>query len=71
MELAIAVRKAGKDIMVGSMMATSLSLAPAMLLTADAAFVDLDSSVWLAKDRLGGIRFEDGLLHQSDRSLWG
>ncbi len=70
-EVARAVRSDGKKVMVGSMMATSLGLAPAMLLTVDAEYIDLDSPVWLAKDRPGGIQFENGLLQQADQTLWG
>ncbi len=65
------IRRRNKQIMVGSMMATSLSLAPAMLLTHDAAFVDLDSPLWLDADREGGIQYRDGLFEPAQRTLWG
>ncbi|MDE0309582.1 MAG: dipeptide epimerase [Acidiferrobacterales bacterium] len=65
------VRSAGKSVMIGSMMSTSYSLAPAMLLAQDAAYVDLDSSVWLEEDHPGGIEFIDGVLHPAKSSLWG
>ncbi len=71
LELTKRVKAIGKQIMVGSMMSTSLGLAPAMLLAYDAAFVDLDSSMWLAEDRPYGIRFENGILHPANRRLWG
>ena len=66
-----AIKKASKHIMVGSMMATSLGLAPAMLLTSGATYVDLDSPAWLDKDRPGGMKFEDGMVYPATRSLWG
>ncbi len=69
--LAAAIRNTGKKIMVGSMMATSLGLAPALLVAHDATYVDLDSSVWLANDRTYGIKFEHGILQPTDRRLWG
>lgn len=69
--LARSVKAAGKKVMVGSMMATSLGLAPAMLLTHEAAYVDLDSPAWLASDRAGGLRFENGALYPAERTLWG
>lgn len=69
--LANSVIAAGKNVMVGSMMATSLGLAPAMLLAHQATYVDLDSPVWLASDRPGGLRFENGTLFPAERTLWG
>ena len=69
--LADRVLAEGKKVMVGSMMATSLGLAPAMLLTHRAAYVDLDSSVWLAEDRQNSIRFEGGILQPPNPNLWG
>ena len=61
----------GFAIMVGCMVATSLSMAPAMLLAQRARFVDLDGALLLARDR------PDALLHQGSRifpaseHLWG
>ena len=43
--------RAGFTIMAGSMVATSLAVAPAMLLAQTARFVDLDGPLLLAKDR--------------------
>ncbi len=70
-DLASAVTRAGMQFMVGSMMATSLGLAPALLLAQGASYVDLDSSAWLAKDRPYGIEFENGILQPASRNLWG
>ncbi|MEA2916693.1 MAG: L-Ala-D/L-Glu epimerase, partial [Bradyrhizobium sp.] len=52
--MADAAQALGFEIMVGCMVATSLSMAPAMLLTPQARFVDLDGPLLLAKDRDGG-----------------
>ena len=41
----------GLRIMVGSMVATSLSMAPALILAQDADWVDLDGPLLLARDR--------------------
>ena len=58
-------------VMVGCMVATSLSMAPATLLAASADFVDLDGPLLLARDREPGIRYVDGLIHPPESALWG
>ncbi|KZL21388.1 L-Ala-D/L-Glu epimerase [Pseudovibrio axinellae] len=58
-------------IMVGCMLATSLSMAPAMLLAQNAQFVDLDGPLLLAKDRDHAIQFEGNLMHPPSPQLWG
>lgn len=65
------VQEADKPFMIGSMMSTSLSLAPAALLSANASYVDLDSPVWLRTDREGGVEFRDGWVSPAKTSLWG
>jgi L-alanine-DL-glutamate epimerase-like enolase superfamily enzyme len=69
--MADAARALGFDIMVGCMVGTSLSMAPAMLLTAHARFVDLDGPLLLARDRDGGLRYEESLVYPPDATLWG
>ena len=64
------IRNAGKKIMIGSMMCTSYSLAPAMLLAHDAAYVDLDSGRWLREDHPAGVRFKKGTLYPAELALW-
>ena len=61
----------GFDIMVGCMVATSLAMAPAMLLTPQARFVDLDGPLLLTRDREGGLRYDGSLVYPPDVSLWG
>lgn len=61
----------GLMIMVGCMVGTSLAMAPAMLLTNDADFVDLDGPLLLAEDRKPGLRFEGSLIHLPVSQLWG
>lgn len=69
--LASAARAEGLQLMVGCMVATSLSMAPAMLVAQEAMFVDLDGPLLLARDREPGIRFEGSLMHGAPRELWG
>jgi L-alanine-DL-glutamate epimerase-like enolase superfamily enzyme len=57
--------------MIGCMVATSLSMAPAMLLTQQARFVDLDGPLLLARDRDGGLRYDGSLVYPPDPALWG
>jgi L-Ala-D/L-Glu epimerase len=66
-----AARALGFDIMIGCMVATSLSMAPAMLLTPLARFVDLDGPLLLAQDRDHGLRYDDSLVYPPDPALWG
>jgi L-alanine-DL-glutamate epimerase-like enolase superfamily enzyme len=69
--MADAARALGFDIMVGCMVATSLAMAPAMLLTTQARFVDLDGPLLLARDRDHGLRYEGSLIHPPEAALWG
>jgi L-Ala-D/L-Glu epimerase / N-acetyl-D-glutamate racemase len=69
--MAEAARALGFDIMVGCMVATSLSMAPAMLLAAQARFVDLDGPLLLAHDRDNGLHYEESLIYPPDAALWG
>ncbi len=69
--MADAARALGFDIMVGCMVATSLSMAPAMLLTPQARFVDLDGPLLLAQDRDSGLRYDGSLVYPPDATLWG
>ena len=57
--------------MVGCMVSTSLSMAPAMLVAQRARVVDLDGPLLLTKDRPGGLRYEGSLIYPPDSALWG
>jgi len=61
----------GLMLMVGCMVATSLAMAPAMLVAQRARLVDLDGPLLLARDRPAGLRYEGSLLHPPERALWG
>ncbi len=63
--------RAGFTIMAGSMVATSLAVAPAMLLAQTARFVDLDGPLLLAKDRDHGLAYVDSLVYPATPALWG
>jgi len=69
--MADAAEGLGFEIMVGCMVATSLAMAPAMLLTTQARFVDLDGPLLLARDRDGGLRYDGSLIYPPDAALWG
>jgi L-Ala-D/L-Glu epimerase len=63
--------KLGFIVMIGCMVASSLAMAPAMLLTSNAQFVDLDGPLLLAKDRANGLRYEGALVYPPEAALWG
>ena len=64
-------RQRGLDIMVGCMVATSLAMAPAVLLAQNARFVDLDGPLLLARDRENGLVYEGSHVLPPERALWG
>jgi L-alanine-DL-glutamate epimerase-like enolase superfamily enzyme len=59
------------EIMVGSMVSTSLAIAPALLLAQGAPYVDLDGPLLLASDRPFGLVYEGGQVHPATPALWG
>jgi L-alanine-DL-glutamate epimerase-like enolase superfamily enzyme len=69
--LAAEAERRGFIIMVGCMVATSLSMAPAVLVAQRAHFVDLDGPLLLAKDRPEGLRYEGSLVYPPEPMLWG
>ncbi len=70
-QLREAAEAEGMQVMVGCMLATSLAMAPAVLLAQGAAIVDLDGPLLLESDRQPGLRFEDSLVHPPRPELWG
>jgi L-alanine-DL-glutamate epimerase-like enolase superfamily enzyme len=58
-------------ILVGCMVCTSLSIAPARLLASNAEWVDLDGSLLLARDRDHGFPDRNGKLGLPAAELWG
>jgi L-Ala-D/L-Glu epimerase len=61
----------GFALMVGCMVATSLAMAPAMLVAQRARVVDLDGPLLLARDRPDGLRYEGSTVHPPQPALWG
>ena len=70
--LALAREARAQDmaVVVGCMVSTSLSMAPALLLAGFARFVDLDGPQLLAKDRHPGLEYNGSRLSFSGR-VWG
>jgi L-alanine-DL-glutamate epimerase-like enolase superfamily enzyme len=69
--MAAEAERLGFGIMVGCMVATSLSIAPAVLVAQRARVVDLDGPLLLARDREHGLRYEDSLVCPASSALWG
>ena len=62
---------AGLKLMVGCMLASSLAMAPAVLLAQTAAVVDLDGPLLLARDRDHGLAYEGSVMSPPVPMLWG
>lgn len=71
LDLADAARAAGLKVMVGCMVATSLSMAPAVLVAQSADWADLDGPLLLARDREHGLSIENGVVQPPSPALWG
>lgn len=71
MALADAAKQAGLSIMLGCMVATSLAMAPALVLAQDAAWVDLDGPLLLERDRTPGLVYRDAIVSPALREVWG
>ena len=69
--LARAARAQGFRVMTGCMLATSLSMAPAMLVAQMADVVDLDGPLLLSSDRQPGIAYDGSLMLPPPPALWG
>jgi L-alanine-DL-glutamate epimerase-like enolase superfamily enzyme len=69
--LVAAAERHGFAIMVGCMVATSLAMAPAMLVAQRAGVVDLDGPLLLAQDRPEGLRYDGSLVYPPEPDLWG
>jgi L-alanine-DL-glutamate epimerase-like enolase superfamily enzyme len=64
-------RMLGFDLMVGCMIATSLAIAPALLVATHARVVDLDGPLLLARDRPNSLRYDGSIVHPASGALWG
>lgn len=72
---ALAMKRAaeamGFDVMVGCMVATSLAMAPAVLVGQGARYVDLDGPLLLAADRVPGLVYDGAIVQPPTPELWG
>jgi L-alanine-DL-glutamate epimerase-like enolase superfamily enzyme len=63
-------RRLGLEVMVGTMIGTSLATAPAFILAQQCAIVDLDGPTFLVKDRSPAVLYREGTLFAGD-AVWG
>jgi len=71
LSLARAARAQGFALMVGCMGGSSLSMAPAMILAQQCAYVDLDGPLLQAEDWPDGLRYADGVVSSPAPAFWG
>lgn len=71
MALCADARAMGFGLMVGCMVGSSLSMAPATLIAQGAAYVDLDAPLLLAEDRAVAIAYDAQGIHPPEAALWG
>ena len=64
-------RALGFKILIGCMVGTSLSMAPARIIASIANYVDLDGPLLLARDRDHGLTYENGRIGIPECKLWG
>jgi L-alanine-DL-glutamate epimerase-like enolase superfamily enzyme len=69
--LAHAAKRRGLRLMVGCMVATSLSMAPSHVLAQLCEFVDIDGPLLLERDRPGGLRYDGASVTAPARGFWG
>jgi L-alanine-DL-glutamate epimerase-like enolase superfamily enzyme len=61
----------GLDVMVGCMMATSLGIAPGVIVAQHCRFVDLDAPLMLRGDRDPALAYQGDQVQPPSRALWG
>jgi L-alanine-DL-glutamate epimerase-like enolase superfamily enzyme len=64
-------RESGFKLLIGCMVCTSLSIAPARLLASNADYVDLDGALLLAHDRDHRLQYKNGKIGLPSVKLWG
>ncbi len=69
--LARGAKDAGLRLMVGCMVATSLSMAPSHVLAQLCEFVDIDGPLLLKEDHPGGLRYEGSKVTPPSKGFWG
>jgi L-Ala-D/L-Glu epimerase / N-acetyl-D-glutamate racemase len=68
--MAAEARRLGFEVMVGTMVGTSIATAPAFILAQQCSIVDLDGPTFLEKDRSPAVVYRDGDLFAGD-DVWG
>jgi L-alanine-DL-glutamate epimerase-like enolase superfamily enzyme len=71
LRLRAAARAAGRRVMVGCMLGTSLAMAPAILVAQGAEWVDVDGPLLLARDRDPGLSYAGSIVAPPPAALWG
>ncbi|PYK30230.1 MAG: dipeptide epimerase, partial [Verrucomicrobia bacterium] len=71
LRLCTRARESGFKILVGCMVGTSLSMAPARIAASVADYVDLDGPLLLARDREHALVYQNGKIDIPSRELWG
>jgi L-Ala-D/L-Glu epimerase len=71
LRLEAAARARGLRVMVGCMMASSLAMAPALLVAQGAEVVDLDGPLWLARDFDPPLSITGSTIAPPEPGLWG
>lgn len=71
LKLARAAKKQGKQLMVGNMMGTSLSMAPSFVVAQLCDFVDIDGPLLLKHDYPAGLQYDKGVVQKLDPAFWG
>lgn len=64
-------RRLGLRVMVGCMISTSLSMAPAILVAQGVDWSDLDGPADMAQDRPHPVVYDDRHIHPASPQLWG
>jgi L-alanine-DL-glutamate epimerase-like enolase superfamily enzyme len=71
LRMAEIARSSGFELMVGCMIGSSLSMAPALVLAQSCRFVDLDGPLLLGSDWPNGLTYTDGVIDLPDPQFWG
>lgn len=71
LKLAKAAKQKGCKLMVGNMVGTSLSMAPAFVIAQLCDFVDIDGPLLLKYDQPLGLRYRKGVVDGFEPVLWG
>ena len=71
LEMVKTAKSRNLNVMIGCMVASSLSIAPAHLLAQLADLADLDGPLWLSEDRPDGLVYDGAHVSPPASSLWG